>query len=118
MHLCGDQPGARRGLVGVAQRDAFEREQVVGARVDAHRRFRDRADRAARQGVAVGGRGELGLSPFRMLLNDARFAGLPMTIETPKPTRNADKINLAVLRALAGRKRITARARSLAASPI
>jgi len=30
------------------------------------------------------GKGCLGLEPFRMLLNDPRFAGLPMLLETPK----------------------------------
>lgn len=30
------------------------------------------------------GKGCLGLEPFRRLLNDARFAGVPMIIETPK----------------------------------
>ncbi len=40
-----------------------------------------------------------------------------MTLETPKPTPHADPINLAVLRALAGKKRVTARAQRLARQP-
>jgi deoxyribonuclease-4 len=30
------------------------------------------------------GKGCLGLEPFRLLLNDRRFAKLPMLLETPK----------------------------------
>jgi deoxyribonuclease-4 len=47
------------------------------------------------------GRGELGLDPFRFLLNDPRFRGIPMTLETPKGRDLAeDKENLRVLRSL------------------
>ena len=48
------------------------------------------------------GKGHLGLEPFRTLLNDPRFRGLPMLLETPKGKDMAEDIeNLAVLRALA-----------------
>jgi deoxyribonuclease-4 len=52
------------------------------------------------------GRGFLGLAPFRRLLNDPRFARVPKVLETPKdPEPEADRRNLAVLRALrAGRR--------------
>ena len=47
------------------------------------------------------GKGYLGLEPFRMLLNDPRFAELPMLLETPKgPDMREDVENLAVLRSL------------------
>jgi deoxyribonuclease-4 len=47
------------------------------------------------------GRGHLGTRPFRLLLNDARFAGVPKVLETPKdPEPAADLRNLAVLRRL------------------
>lgn len=53
------------------------------------------------------GKGYLGLEPFRMLLNDPRFAGLPMLLETPKGSDvradgvyTADLKNLRVLRSL------------------
>jgi len=47
------------------------------------------------------GHGELGLSSFRLLLNDRRFAGLPMVLETPKGEDLAeDHENLSVLRSL------------------
>jgi deoxyribonuclease-4 len=49
------------------------------------------------------GRGEMGLEPFRRLLNDRRFRKIPMYLETPKGEENGidlDAINLRVLRAL------------------
>ncbi|HEU5431714.1 MAG TPA: deoxyribonuclease IV [Thermomicrobiales bacterium] len=49
------------------------------------------------------GEGELGLEPFRLLLNDARLAGLPGILETPKGDDDADdKRNIATLRGLIG----------------
>jgi deoxyribonuclease IV len=47
------------------------------------------------------GRGFLGVAPFRLLLNDPRFARVPKVLETPKePEPAADLRNLAVLRGL------------------
>jgi deoxyribonuclease-4 len=47
------------------------------------------------------GRGNLGLTPFRLLLNDRRFRAVPKVLETPKdPEPAADLRNLAVLRRL------------------
>ncbi|HET7340257.1 MAG TPA: deoxyribonuclease IV [Methylomirabilota bacterium] len=47
------------------------------------------------------GRGKLGLAPFRLLLNDRRFRGVPKVLETPKePAPIADRRNLATLRRL------------------
>jgi deoxyribonuclease IV len=47
------------------------------------------------------GRGYLGLRPFRLLLNDRRFARVPKVLETPKePEPTADLRNLATLRRL------------------
>ena len=47
------------------------------------------------------GRGRLGLRPFRLLLNDARFSHVPKVLETPKePEPFADLRNLATLRRL------------------
>jgi deoxyribonuclease-4 len=49
------------------------------------------------------GEGELGIEPFRFLLNDARLAGLPGILETPKGDDDADdKRNIATLRGLIG----------------
>ncbi len=91
-----------RRTVGLDKVGAFhvnDSKTPSGSRVDRHEHI---------------GRGTLGLSAFRHLVNDRRFVGLPMVLETPKPTKFADRINLAVLRSLAGRKRVTPRARRLA----
>ena len=45
------------------------------------------------------GKGNLGELPFKLLLNDGRFAGIPMVIETPK-MEEMHATNLAVLRGL------------------
>jgi deoxyribonuclease-4 len=47
------------------------------------------------------GKGHLGLEAFRRVLNDPRFAGIPMCLETPKgPDFKEDLENLATLRSL------------------
>jgi deoxyribonuclease-4 len=47
------------------------------------------------------GRGTLGVGPFRHLMNDRRFARVPMALETPKdPEPRADREALALLRRL------------------
>jgi deoxyribonuclease-4 len=61
-------------------------KKELGSRVDRHEHI---------------GKGLLGLEPFRFLLNDPRFRGIPMTLETEKSEDLAeDKENLAVLRSL------------------
>jgi len=64
----------------------------VGSRVDRHAHI---------------GLGALGLEPFRLLVNDPRFAELPMYLETPKGTveqngdiLNWDVVNLRTLKSL------------------
>lgn len=77
--------------VGVKLVKAFHLNDSVkplGSRVDRH------------AGI---GRGEMGLEPFRYLLNDRRFKKTPMYLETPKGEekgRSLDEINLAALRGL------------------
>jgi deoxyribonuclease-4 len=49
------------------------------------------------------GTGQLGLEPFRLLVNDPRFRDRPMILETPKESEKSDdmdKVNLSVLRGL------------------
>jgi deoxyribonuclease IV len=65
---------------------------------DSQRAGGSRVDRHA--GI---GRGRMGLEPFRLLVNDPRFAAVPMILETPKGTEGGedlDAINLRVLRQL------------------
>lgn len=62
---------------------------------------KDRGSRVDRH--AAIGQGKLGLPPFRHVLNDARFAALPMVLETPKGKvgdEDLDLINLRVLQRL------------------
>jgi deoxyribonuclease-4 len=84
-------------LVGFARLRAVhmnDSKRPLGSRVDRHTHIGD---------------GHLGLEPFRRLVNDSRFAGLPMLLETPKGEGRAtgaivpdplDVKNLAQLRAL------------------
>ncbi len=52
------------------------------------------------------GRGHLGVEPFRWLVNDRRFARVPMALETPKdPEPRADRDALTLLRRLRRRSR-------------
>jgi len=65
---------------------------------DSLKPFGSRVDRHA--GI---GRGEMGLEPFRFLLNDRRFRRVPMYLETPKGEekgKDLDAINLGTLRGL------------------
>ena len=76
-------------LLGLHRLRAFhlnDSKRDQGSRVDRHTHI---------------GQGHLGLEPFRMLLNDPRFAGRPMVLETPKgPDLAEDVRNLRVLRGL------------------
>jgi deoxyribonuclease IV len=59
-------------IVGIERIRAFhlnDSKKPCGSRVDRHEHI---------------GKGCLGIEPFRMLLNDPRFAGHPMLLETPK----------------------------------
>ncbi|MBI4591211.1 MAG: deoxyribonuclease IV [Candidatus Rokubacteria bacterium] len=51
------------------------------------------------------GKGHVGLGAFRRLLNDRRFAGVPMVLETPKEDDIADVRNLRTLRRLVSKRR-------------
>ncbi len=68
---------------------------------DSRRERGSRVDRHAHIG-----RGRLGRAAFRNLVNDPRFAGVPMILETPKGKdgrgRDFDRVNLAALRRMVG----------------
>jgi deoxyribonuclease-4 len=86
-------------LIGFDRLKAFhvnDSKRPLGSRVDRHEHI---------------GKGYLGLEPFRRIVNDRRFGGLPMMLETPKtegrrPTSievdPLDERNLNALRALIG----------------
>lgn len=91
-------------IVGCRYVRAFhvnDSKKPLGSRVDRHEHV---------------GRGFVGLTAFRMLVNDPRFSGLPMVIETPKKAY-ADQINIAILRALHGKQRLTPAVRRLSNQP-
>jgi deoxyribonuclease-4 len=46
------------------------------------------------------GRGTLGLEPFRLLLNDARFARVAFIAETPEDDPSDEERNVSVLKSL------------------
>jgi deoxyribonuclease IV len=81
--------GELADLIGIDRLAAFhlnDSKKPLGSRVDRHEHI---------------GKGHMGLEPFRRLLNDPRFAGLPMCLETPKgPDLKEDVENLATLREL------------------
>ncbi len=83
-------------IVGLEKLKVFhlnDSKKPLGSRVDRHEHL---------------GQGYLGLEPFRMLVNDPRFAGLPMVLETPKEDAagemTMDRVNLAALRDLTVRE--------------
>jgi deoxyribonuclease-4 len=82
------------GTVGLERLRLFhvnDAKTGLGSRVDRHEHI---------------GQGNIGLEAFRRLLNDARFANLPMVLETPKDSGDRlelDRMNLETLRNLLGR---------------
>ena len=78
-------------VIGLDRIEAFhinDSKKPLGSRVDRHDHI---------------GEGELGLEPFRHLMNDKRFADKPMYLETKKEDRDGvpmDSINLETLKSL------------------
>ncbi len=78
-------------MIGIDRIRAFhlnDSKKEFGSRVDRHEHI---------------GEGYLGIEPFRHVINDRRFARLPMYLETPKGERNGQKLdamNIATLRSL------------------
>lgn len=81
-------------VIGLERLKAFhlnDSQKELGSRVDRHAQI---------------GAGCVGLAGFRAIVNDPRFAGLPMILETPKGDDLAEDIaNLALLRSLLGAER-------------
>ena len=74
------------GLENVGAFHLNDSKKALGSRVDRHQHI---------------GEGELGLEPFRLLLNDPRFARIPKVLETPKTVETvSDRGNLRSLRKL------------------
>ncbi len=76
--------------VGLNRVRAFhlnDSKRELGSRVDRHEHV---------------GEGQLGLEPFRHLLNDRRFRKIPMYLETPKGLRDGEELDVINLRTLRG----------------
>lgn len=82
-------------VVGLGRIKAFhlnDSKRPLGSRVDRHEHI---------------GRGQMGLEPFRHLMNDLRFRNIPMYLETPKGEEageSLDAFNLRTLRGLIKRR--------------
>ena len=76
-------------IIGIDRLKAFhinDSKKGLGSRVDRHEHI---------------GKGKIGLTAFKLLLNDAQFKNIPMIIETPKgKTMREDRKNLSVLKGL------------------
>ena len=75
-------------VVGVQQIKAFhfnDSKSKFGSRVDRHAHI---------------GKGEMGLKPFRFLMNDRRFRKVPKYLETPKGELNGKDLDVTNLRTL------------------
>jgi len=84
--VCVAGPQFRSGLDRVLAFHLNDSRRELGCRVDRHAHI---------------GEGCLGLDAFRWLLNDPRFGGRPMVLETPKDKEGKnDRMNLARLRSL------------------
>ena len=78
---------------------------------DSKKEFNSRVDRHEHIG-----KGHIGLEAFRLLLDDKRFWGLPMCLETPKgPDLREDEENLTLLRSLSGASATHSQEKNLAA---
>ena len=74
------------GLLKIQAVHLNDSKKELGCRVDRHEHI---------------GQGQIGLEGFRCLLNDKRFSGVPMVLETPKDEEcTEDKMNLKILRGL------------------
>jgi deoxyribonuclease-4 len=82
-------------LVGLDRVRVFhlnDSQKALGTRVDRHTHI---------------GQGFVGLEAFRLLVNDPRFASLPMIIETPKNDDMAEDVqNIALLTSLIGAQQV------------
>lgn len=77
-------------VIGLDRVRAFhlnDSKRELGSRVDRHAHI---------------GEGHIGLEPFRRVLNDKRFADLPMYLETNKETRDGEEMDAVNLRTLRG----------------
>jgi len=108
LRVCFDTEHAFAAGYDIRTRDGYERtfgefDEAIGIEIlaafhlnDSKKEFNSRVDRHEHIG-----KGFIGIEAFRMLVNDRRFWGLPMCLETPKgPDLKEDRENLELLRSL------------------
>ena len=108
LRVCFDTEHAFAAGYDMRNRDGYERtfgefDEAIGIELlaafhlnDSKKEFNSRVDRHEHIG-----KGFIGVEAFRMLVNDRRFWGLPMCLETPKgPDLKEDRENLNLLRSL------------------
>ena len=108
LKVCFDTQHAFTSGYDIRSREGYERtfahfDEIIGLELlaafhlnDSKKEFHTRVDRHEHIG-----KGHIGVEAFRWLLNDSRFWGLPMCLETPKgPDLKEDRENLTLLRSL------------------
>jgi deoxyribonuclease-4 len=108
LRVCFDTEHAFAAGYDIRTRDGYERtfgefDETIGLELlaafhlnDSKKEFHSRVDRHEHIG-----KGHIGVEGFRLLLNDQRFWGFPMCLETPKgPDLKEDIENLTLLRSL------------------
>lgn len=110
--VCFDTEHAFAAGYDIRNREGYERtfsefDEMIGIdRLaafhlnDSKKEFNSRVDRHEHIG-----KGHIGVEAFRLLVNDKRFWGLPMCLETPKgPDLKEDRENLTLLRSMIAQK--------------
>jgi deoxyribonuclease IV len=108
LRVCFDTQHAFAAGYDIRTRDGYERtfgefDEAIGIKLlaafhlnDSKKELNSRVDRHEHIG-----KGHIGIEAFRMLMNDRRFWGLPMCLETPKGRDlKEDRENLELLRSL------------------
>lgn len=108
VRVCFDTEHAFAAGYDLRTREGYERtfsefNDIIGLKFlaafhlnDSKKEFHSRVDRHEHIG-----KGHIGVEAFRLLMNDRRFWGLPMSLETPKgPDLKEDMENLTLLRSL------------------
>jgi deoxyribonuclease-4 len=110
LRVCFDTEHAFAAGYDIRTQEGYDRtfgefEETIGIELlaafhlnDSKKEFHSRVDRHEHIG-----KGHIGVEGFRLLLNDRRFWGIPMCLETPKgPDLKEDLENLSLLRSLVG----------------
>ncbi|MFQ5682142.1 MAG: deoxyribonuclease IV [Candidatus Binatia bacterium] len=110
LRICFDTQHAFAAGYDIRTKEGYEQtfsafDEIIGLGLlaafhinDSKKEFHSRVDRHEHIG-----KGHIGLEAFRQLMNDQRFWGLPMCLETPKgPDLKEDRDNLSLLRSLIG----------------